>query len=283
MQKISYMGNGETTEFGFNFSYFENTDVVVTKNGLTASGYTIVGNSSGLDADIPYTGGTVVFETAPSAMDNITISRNLPLQRQYDYQPLVKIDPTTLNQDMNYLMETIKDLKDELDTLREQYTDIANKESTDTLLSRIDTISQQITDLNSDTQDIGGIPGIAPKITALDSRTNGVLDYVIESQSPTAENNYTWYRKYKSGWIEQGGRITNGTTWNGGELLATPFTNANYNIQATISRNSFGNNTDAFNYFASVEPVDTMSFCWATISHGGTQNFRAFQWYACGY
>ena len=30
-------------------------------------------------------------------------------------------------------------------------------------------------------------------------------DYVIEYQTPTAENDYTWYRKYKSGWIEQGG------------------------------------------------------------------------------
>lgn len=30
-------------------------------------------------------------------------------------------------------------------------------------------------------------------------------DYVVESQLPTAENNYTWYRKYKSGWVEQGG------------------------------------------------------------------------------
>ena len=30
-------------------------------------------------------------------------------------------------------------------------------------------------------------------------------DFVIESQLPTAENNYTWYRKYKSGWVEQGG------------------------------------------------------------------------------
>jgi len=30
-------------------------------------------------------------------------------------------------------------------------------------------------------------------------------DYVIESQHPTSENNYTWYRKYKSGWVEQGG------------------------------------------------------------------------------
>lgn len=30
------------------------------------------------------------------------------------------------------------------------------------------------------------------------------VDIVVESQLPTAENNYTWYRKYKSGWVEQG-------------------------------------------------------------------------------
>lgn len=34
-------------------------------------------------------------------------------------------------------------------------------------------------------------------------------DYVIAWQTPTAENNYTWYRKYKSGWVEQGGETTN--------------------------------------------------------------------------
>lgn len=28
---------------------------------------------------------------------------------------------------------------------------------------------------------------------------------VIEYQAPTAENNYTWYRKYSDGWVEQGG------------------------------------------------------------------------------
>ena len=30
-------------------------------------------------------------------------------------------------------------------------------------------------------------------------------DYVVESQMPTEANGYTWYRKYKSGWVEQGG------------------------------------------------------------------------------
>lgn len=31
------------------------------------------------------------------------------------------------------------------------------------------------------------------------------IDYVEQWQNPTEENNYTWYRKYKSGWVEQGG------------------------------------------------------------------------------
>lgn len=32
------------------------------------------------------------------------------------------------------------------------------------------------------------------------------FDAVIDWQEPTASNNYTWYRLYKSGWVEQGGR-----------------------------------------------------------------------------
>ena len=35
---------------------------------------------------------------------------------------------------------------------------------------------------------------------------------VIEFQAPTAENNYTWYRKYADGWVEQGGISTNDET-----------------------------------------------------------------------
>ncbi len=30
-------------------------------------------------------------------------------------------------------------------------------------------------------------------------------DFVVASQAPTAENNYTWYRRYQSDWVEQGG------------------------------------------------------------------------------
>lgn len=283
MQKVSYMGDGSKTEFTFNFPYFENTNIIVTKNNVITTGYNIIGTSGGQDADIPYIGGKVVFETAPTVLDNITIMRNLPLVRIVDYQPTSKIESTVLNQDINYIIEILKDKQDELDSLRSEYADIANKESTQTLLARIAALGQQITELGDISTLRQSVTTNAENITTLNTRTNGLLDYVIETQIPTAENNYAWYRKYKSGWIEQGGRITNGTTWNGGSLLVTAFTNSNYNIQATVSRNNFGDNTDSFNYFVSVEPVDNVAFCWATIGYGGTQNFRAFQWRACGY
>lgn len=38
--------------------------------------------------------------------------------------------------------------------------------------------------------------------------TTAKADAVIDYQEPTAANNYTWYRKYKSGWVEQGGSGT---------------------------------------------------------------------------
>lgn len=37
------------------------------------------------------------------------------------------------------------------------------------------------------------------------NNTQPVADYVIETQLPTSSNNYSWYRLYKSGWVEQGG------------------------------------------------------------------------------
>lgn len=33
---------------------------------------------------------------------------------------------------------------------------------------------------------------------------SNVYDFVVDWQVPSASNNYTWYRKYKSGWVEQG-------------------------------------------------------------------------------
>lgn len=235
MQKVSYTGNGETTEFYFNFPYYQNTDVVVLVNNATAPEYNIIGNSGGVDADIPYVGGCVVFNVAPGENDTITISRHLPLSRSVDYQPLAQIEPTTLNQDMNYLMEVIKDLNDELLDLRTQYDEIANKESAAILLARISAIHDEIVACRNQINELGDMSQIGDNIVAIDTRTTGLLDYVIESQMPTAENNYTWYRKYKSGWVEQGGGsidISYQTAIN----ITLPITMANTNYTIMVSQ-----------------------------------------------
>ena len=46
-------------------------------------------------------------------------------------------------------------------------------------------------------------------VAGLKTDTSGIIDYVVEKQDPTPANGYTWYRKYKSGWVEQGGLWTN--------------------------------------------------------------------------
>lgn len=150
MQTVSYMGDGTTTEFTFNFPYYENSNVIVTINESVATGYSIVGTSGGADADIPNIGGKVVFETAPRITDIIKITRHLPLERIVDYQPTEKIDPTILNQDANYLMEVIKDRKDELEDLTSKYAEIADKEATDNLLEKIDAVDEQISNFEDE-------------------------------------------------------------------------------------------------------------------------------------
>lgn len=69
-------------------------------------------------------------------------------------------------------------------------------------------------------------------------------DYVIESQMPTAENSYTWYRKYKSGWIEQGGRLIQ----SGSAMLPIEMSNNNYNLQVRLDYNSTGTIQGVFWY-----------------------------------
>lgn len=73
--------------------------------------------------------------------------------------------------------------------------------------------------------------------TSLDNVSAGI-DFVVESQFPTAENNYTWYRKYKSGWVEQGGRQTGATSGSVSVSLPVTMADANYFVQVTSTDKS---------------------------------------------
>ena len=59
-------------------------------------------------------------------------------------------------------------------------------------------------------------------------------DRVVDFQCPTADNNYTWYRRYASGFIEQGGGgVTNGQTLS--VTLPITMKNIYYNIQVSAA------------------------------------------------
>lgn len=61
-------------------------------------------------------------------------------------------------------------------------------------------------------------------------------DFVIESQLPTAANNYTWYRKYKSGWVEQGCyNFMNGYIRGEYFSVTLPITMADANYQVSLN------------------------------------------------
>lgn len=70
--------------------------------------------------------------------------------------------------------------------------------------------------------------------------TAGTADYVVDFQIPTAENNYVWYRKYKSGWVEQGGRASGDVT----VYLPVIMSNANYTL--VITKNDGDSGTQAY-------------------------------------
>jgi len=102
-------------------------------------------------------------------------------------------------------------------------------------------------------------------------------DYVTEFQAPTALNNYTWYRKYKSGWVEQGGY---GTTTDGyGTQIALPVTmlDDHYMINATGDNNSSGGK-----YHYPIYEAQTTTGFQIELTYNGVWYAGAFYWHVEG-
>lgn len=232
-QYTNLTGDGTTKTFYFTFPFFDVNDIHVKVNDVeqTTDNYTLTPTQTPNDADTEYTGGSIEFTTAPANGSTVTIYREIDLVRHIDYQPTEKPLSHQLNQDFNQCIgalrefkiklqntlnlatiPTLSDLLAELTTIRTALPDLLDQDDLDTLNDTIDDIQDAITTLNG-------------------------YDYVIESQLPTADNNYTWYRKYKSGWVEQGG-ITTAQTIN----LPITMADANYHVLLTGTCNASNNN-----------------------------------------
>jgi len=94
---------------------------------------------------------------------------------------------------------------------------------------------------------------ITAQVAANTSAINGA-DYVVESLLPTAQNNYTWYRKYKSGWVEQGGVQTGATSGSVSVSLPVTMADTHYFVQVTSTDKSlFGSGAPDTTTQATVE------------------------------
>lgn len=135
MYKISYTGDGATTEYVFSFPFFQNADVMVSINNepLDDTQYDVNPNDD-------FDGGIVVFGTAPASGANIDIFRHVSLNRVIDYQPTEKIDPEDLNSDFNFLLAALKDMN-AIDIELGQWENIHN-----TLLNQINYVIATIED-----------------------------------------------------------------------------------------------------------------------------------------
>lgn len=98
------------------------------------------------------------------------------------------------------------------------------------------------------------------------------IDYVVESKFPT-EDDPSWYRVYKSGWVEQGGfsHVTSGTVT---VSLSKPFLNTTFSALAMI----FGNPTIDIGYIRSSEKT-TSTIKFNTLAANSNDTF---QWEAKG-
>ena len=98
---------------------------------------------------------------------------------------------------------------------------------------------------------------------------------VIDFQEPTASNNYTWYRKYADGWVEQGGKaqVTHNALTD--EFLL-PIEMANTNYTITVAK--WGADTGNVGFQA--EPSTTTKFK-AGVAYSSNLT-RTFTWLVCG-
>lgn len=108
--------------------------------------------------------------------------------------------------------------------------------------------------------------------------TTAKADAVIDYQEPTAQNNYTWYRKYKSGWVEQGG-ISDASTSGVNVNLPIEMIDANYTV--VVSNGETTTNPD-YTAYCSAQSRTATSFSFYVKGYGGSGTSYRCCWQVSG-
>ena len=127
------------------------------------------------------------------------------------------------------------------------------------------------------TDDIGGSATEIGEITeALNNKVDKGFD-IIEFQEPTAANNYTWYKKYRNGWVEQGGIYTFSSSSPHTITLPQQMSSVNYDINISAGYPGAGDNTVTIHI--RTDMITTTSFA---IQKHWESNNGAYYWQVSG-
>ncbi|MCL2758147.1 MAG: hypothetical protein FWE64_02380 [Alphaproteobacteria bacterium] len=237
--KITYTGDGNTSQFHFDFAVWRAADVKVSRNGLPvpAAEYKLTLNKLPANASFGHDGGNIAFKVPPKIGDAITLFRELAHQRVVSYQPMKPVDPAALNADANYIMEVVRDMNRRVEGFAalENLAEIVER-GTAIVEDMENALAKTVIDL-SEYAKLSNIPEV-PQLPDIDFAALAALvaqmagaDYVVESANGLSGPGYTsgWYRKYKSGWVEQGALGTNVSSESGQAIvLPVPMRNTDY-------------------------------------------------------
>ena len=113
---VQYNGNGVTTSFAFPYTFYDDTDLIVTTT-VVATGVDTV---RVLNTDYTVTGGdgangTVVFGTAPASGVRVTIEVDIPYRQEDDYVENQAFPADTLEQSLDRAVIRDQQLKSAVD------------------------------------------------------------------------------------------------------------------------------------------------------------------------
>jgi hypothetical protein len=126
------------------------------------------------------------------------------------------------------------------------------------------------------TDDIGGS---ATEIGEITEALNNKVDkghQVVEFQEPTSSNNYTWYRKYADGWVEQGGTAASGSS---SVVFSIEFADTNYYFNANLTSGGSGTTLHIISSAYTTTGCTLQEGQYATAKRALTETAK---WYACG-
>jgi hypothetical protein len=106
---------------------------------------------------------------------------------------------------------------------------------------------------------------------------------VVAFQAPTADNGYTWYRKYADGWVEQGGRFSSSVTNSFNTItMPVPMRDTNYSVFSSNLTN-YEAGTGSSHAYVMEKAASIYNLTTTTIGVFSQTTGRDFVWQVSGY